>query len=296
MAKKSGFIAILGKPNAGKSTLMNALLGTNLSIVTPKPQTTRKEVIGILTEKDYQIIFLDTPGIIKPKYKLQEAMMETIPQAMQSADVLLVLLEVDSVKKQHPLHSETLALLQNTKLPKIAILSKIDTCKSTVEIIPLLEKIQKMDLFDEIIPLSAKEKVNLEPVVSSILNYLPEHEFYYDEESLSTQNNKFFVSEIIREQVFLLTEEEIPFSTEVQISEFYERERGKWFIGAEIIVEKKTQKQIIIGKSGSLIKQIGLQARFKIEELLEHEVYLELFVKVRQDWRNNPSQLKAFGY
>lgn len=297
MAKKSGFTALIGKPNAGKSTLLNTLLGTNLSIVTPKPQTTRKEVIGILTEENSQIIFLDTPGIIKPRYKLQEAMMELIPNAMQSADILLVLIEVDDAKKNlHPLHSETITMLEGMEIPKIAILTKIDQCKSNLEIIPLLEKISKITHFDEIIPISAREKTNLEPVLNSILKYLPENEFYYDEESLSTLNNKFFASEIIREQIFLLTEEEVPYSTEVQISEFYERERGKWFIGADIIVEKNTQKQIIIGKNGSLIKQIGLQSRMKIEELLEHEVFLELFVKVRADWRNNPGHLKSFGY
>lgn len=297
MAKKSGFVAIIGKPNAGKSTLLNSLLGTNLSIVTPKPQTTRKEVIGILTESNYQIVFLDTPGIIKPRYKLQEVMMEIIPAAIQSADIILVLLELDDVKKNlHPLHSETISLLEKIEVPKIALLTKIDLTKSKLELIPLLSKISEISKFDEIIPISAKNNENLTPVLDSILKYLPENNFYYDEESLSTLNNKFFASEIIREQVFLLTDEEVPYSTEVQVTEFYEREKGKWFIGAEIIVEKKTQKQIIIGKNGSLIKQIGLQSRIKIEELIEHDVFLELFVKVRADWRNNPTHLKSFGY
>lgn len=297
MAKKSGFVAIIGKPNAGKSTLLNSLLGTNLSIVTPKPQTTRKEVIGILTESDYQIVFLDTPGIIKPRYKLQEVMMEIIPAAIQSADIILVLLELDDVKKNlHPLHSDTISLLEKIEVPKIALLTKIDLTKSKLELIPLLSKIAEISKFDEIVPISAKNNENLTPVLDSILKYLPENNFYYDEESLSTLNNKFFASEIIREQVFLLTDEEVPYSTEVQVTEFYEREKGKWFIGAEIIVEKKTQKQIIIGKNGSLIKQIGLQSRIKIEELIEHDVFLELFVKVRADWRNNPTHLKSFGY
>jgi GTP-binding protein Era len=297
MSKQSGFVAIIGKPNAGKSTLLNTLLGTNLSIVTPKPQTTRKEVIGILTEENFQMVFLDTPGIIKPRYKLQEAMMELIPNVMQSADILLVLIEVDDLKKNdHSLHSETISLLERMEIPKIAILTKIDLCKSKLEIIPLLEKFKAITSFNEIIPISALNKENLKPVLDSILKYLPEHEFFYDEESLSTLNNKFFVSEIIREQIFLLTQEEIPYSTEVQITEFFERERGKWFIGADIIVEKQTQKQIIIGKGGTLIKQVGLQSRARIEELLEHSVFLELFVKVRADWRNNPTQLKSFGY
>jgi GTP-binding protein Era len=297
MNKKSGFVALIGKPNAGKSTLLNSLLGTDLSIVTPKPQTTRKEVIGILTEENYQMVFLDTPGIIKPRYKLQESMMEIIPNALQSADVLLVLIEVDDLKKNsNPLHSESIRLIESVTIPKIAILSKMDLCKSKLEIIPMLEKIAAITQFDEIIPISSKEKENLAPVLTSILKYLPENEFYYDEDSLSTLNNKFFASEIIREQIFHLTEEEIPYSTEVQIMEFSERENGKWYILADIIVEKQTQKQIVIGKQGSLIKQIGLRSRMKIEELLEHEVFLELFVKVRADWRNNPGHLKSFGY
>ncbi len=155
MSRKSGFAALIGKPNAGKSTLLNTLLGTNLSIVTPKPQTTRKEVIGILTEENYQIIFLDTPGIIKPRYKLQEAMMELIPNAMQSADILLVLIEVDDVKKNlHPLHSETIAMLEGITIPKIALLTKIDLCKSKLELIPILEKSEVSCNFDEIIPIS----------------------------------------------------------------------------------------------------------------------------------------------
>jgi GTP-binding protein Era len=297
MQKKSGFVSIIGKPNAGKSTLLNTLLGTKLSIVTPKPQTTRKEVVGILTEDNYQIVFLDTPGLLKPRYKLQEAMMEYIPQSLQSADILLFVFEIDNfIKSSNPLHSSILNLIESTELPKIAVLNKIDLCKSKNEIIPYLQTISNLAKFNDIIPISALNKENLQPLLDSILKYLPENEFYYDEESLSTLNNKFFVSEIIREKVFLLTEEEIPYSTEIQIVEFSEREQGKWYISAEIIVGKKSQKQIIIGKNGNLIKQIGQEARFEIEKLLEHPVFLELFVKVRNDWRNNATFLKSFGY
>lgn len=297
MQKKSGFVSIIGKPNAGKSTLLNTLLGTKLSIVTPKPQTTRKEVVGILTEDNYQIVFLDTPGLLKPRYKLQEAMMEYIPQSLQSADILLFVFEIDNfIKSSNPLHSSILNLIESTELPKIAVLNKIDLCKSKNEIIPYLQTISNLAKFNDIIPISALNKENLQPLLDSILKYLPENEFYYDEESLSTLNNKFFVSEIIREKVFLLTEVEIPYSTEIQIVEFSEREQGKWYISAEIIVGKKSQKQIIIGKNGNLIKQIGQEARFEIEKLLEHPVFLELFVKVRNDWRNNATFLKSFGY
>ncbi|MGB9701976.1 MAG: GTPase Era [Candidatus Kapaibacteriota bacterium] len=296
MIKKSGFVSIIGRPNAGKSTLLNTLLGTKLSIVTPKPQTTRKEIVGILTENNYQIIFLDTPGLLKPRYKLQEAMMEYIPHSLQSADILLFVFEIDNFKSPNPLHSSILNLIESSELPKIAVLNKIDLCKTKNEIIPYLQTISNLAKFDDIIPISALNKDNLQPLLDSILKYLPDNEFYYDEESLSTLNNKFFVSEIIREKVFLLTEEEIPYSTEIQIVEFSERDKGKWYISAEIIVGKKSQKQIIIGKNGNLIKEIGQEARFEIEKLLEHPVFLELFVKVRNDWRNNPTYLKSFGY
>lgn len=296
MIKKSGFVSIIGRPNAGKSTLLNTLLGTKLSIVTPKPQTTRKEIVGILTENNYQIIFLDTPGLLKPRYKLQEAMMEYIPHSLQSADILLFVFEIDNFKSPNPLHSSILNLIESSELPKIAVLNKIDLCKTKNEIIPYLQTISNLAKFDDIIPISALNKENLQPLLDSILKYLPDNEFYYDEESLSTLNNKFFVSEIIREKVFLLTEEEIPYSTEIQVIEFSERDKGKWYISAEIIVGKKSQKQIIIGKNGNLIKEIGQEARFEIEKLLEHPVFLELFVKVRNDWRNNPTYLKSFGY
>jgi GTP-binding protein Era len=296
MIKKSGFVSIIGRPNAGKSTLLNTLLGTKLSIVTPKPQTTRKEIVGILTEDNYQIIFLDTPGLLKPRYKLQEAMMEYIPHSLQSADILLFVFEIDNFKSPNPLHSSILNLIESSELPKIAVLNKIDLCKTKNEIIPYLQTISNLAKFDDIIPISALNKENLQPLLDSILKYLPNNEFYYDEESLSTLNNKFFVSEIIREKVFLLTEEEIPYSTEIQVIEFSERDKGKWYISAEIIVGKKSQKQIIIGKNGNLIKEIGQEARFEIEKLLEHPVFLELFVKVRNDWRNNPTYLKSFGY
>jgi GTP-binding protein Era len=295
--KKSGFVSIIGKPNVGKSTLLNSILGTKLSIVSPKPQTTRKEVVGILTENNYQIVFLDTPGLLKPRYKLQEVMMEYIPRSVQSADILLFVFDFEHLSKgNNPLHSSIINLIEEIQLPKIAVLNKIDVAKSKVEIIPILDTISNITKFDEIIPISALKKENLEPLLQSLLKYLPENEFYYDEESLSTLNNKFFAAEIIREKIFLLTEEEIPYSTEVQITEFKERETGKWFISSDIIVEKKTQKQIIIGKDGKLIKQIGQEARYEIEKLLEHPVFLELFVKVRNDWRNNPAFLKSFGY
>lgn len=297
MNTKAGFVAIIGKPNAGKSSLMNALIATKLSIVTPKPQTTRKEIVGILTNDNYQIVFLDTPGHIKPKYKLQEVMMEYIPNSIVAADLILAVFDYENYLKTKKLPLKDIEKLsEKNKVPKIAVLNKIDIAKKKAEIIPVLDEISNSNLFDEIIPISATLSQNLEELEKIIVKYLPTSQFYYDEESLSTLNSKFFAAEIIREKIFLNLEEEIPYSTEVQIQEFIEREKGKWFILADIIVEKPTQKQILIGKGGNMIKKISSEARLEIEKLLEYPVYLELFVKVRKDWRDNPTMIKSFGY
>ncbi len=297
MPVKAGFVSLIGKPNAGKSTIFNALLESKLSIVSPKPQTTRKEVVGILTENDCQIVLLDTPGLIKPKYKLQEVMMEYVPTSLESSDVVLVVFDYLNYSKTGKLISkEYLSMIEQIDIPKIAILNKIDLADNKAQLIPLLTAINNLNLFDEIVPLSAQDKTNLETLKEVIIKYLPESQFYYDEESLSTLNTKFFAAEIIREKIFLHTEEEIPYSAEVQIQEFIERENGKWFISADIILEKQSQKQILIGKNGSMIKQISSEARIEIENLLDYPVFLELFVKVRKDWRNNSTMLKSYGY
>jgi GTP-binding protein Era len=297
MPVKAGFVSLIGKPNAGKSTIFNAFLESKLSIVSPKPQTTRKEVVGILTENDCQIVLLDTPGLIKPKYKLQEVMMEYVPTSLESSDVVLVVFDYLNYSKTGKLISkEYLTMIEQVGIPKIAILNKIDLVDSKIQLIPLLTAINNLNLFDEIVPLSAKDKTNLDTLKEVIIKYLPESHFYYDEESLSTLNTKFFAAEIIREKIFLNTEEEIPYSAEVQIQEFIERENGKWFISADIILEKQSQKQILIGKNGSMIKQISSEARIEIEKFLDYPVFLELFVKVRKDWRNNTTMLKSYGY
>lgn len=297
MSTKAGFVTIIGKPNAGKSSLMNALIETKLSIVTPKPQTTRKEIVGILSTNDYQIVFLDTPGHIKPKYKLQEVMMEYLPNSIIAADIILAVFDYDNFTKTHKLPLNDIEkLVKNYEVPKIAVLNKIDIAKHKSHVIPILEELSNSKLFDEIIPLSATNSINLQELENTIVKYLPVSQFYYGEDSLSTLNSKFFAAEIIREKIFLNLEEEIPYSTEVQIQEFIEREKGKWFILADIVVEKNTQKQILIGKNGSMIKKISSESRLEIEKLLEYPVYLELFVKVRKDWRDNPKMIKSFGY
>lgn len=297
MNTKAGFVAIIGKPNAGKSSLMNSLIATKLSIVTPKPQTTRKEIVGILTDDNYQIVFLDTPGHIKPKYKLQEVMMEYIPNSIIAADIILAVFDYENFRKTNKLPlNDIIALSKPYNVPKIAILNKIDLAKNKSDIIPVLDEINRNNYFDEIIPVSATNSINLQELEQTLVEYLPKNQFYYDEDSLSTLNSKFFASEIIREKIFLNLEEEIPYSTEVQIQEFIEREKGKWYILADIIVEKPTQKQILIGQNGNMIKKISSEARLEIEKLLEYPVYLELFVKVRRDWRDNPKMIKSFGY
>lgn len=296
MPKRSGFVTLIGNPNVGKSTLVNTLIGEKISIVSSKPQTTRREIVGILTQDDYQIVFLDTPGMIVPRYKLQEIMMDYIPQSIASADLLLVIF--DYTKRNSPdfFELKNIDFLQNFSIKKFAVLNKIDLAKSKIEIIPSLDKISKLADFDEIIPISALTGENTEELEQLIVSNIPIHDFYYDEDALSTLNEKFFSAEIIRQVLFDKLSKEVPYSIEVQIDEFIERENGKWFINASIICERQTQKQIIIGADGRMIKEIGTRARQEIEEFLGYPVFLELFVKVRENWRDNPTHLKSFGY
>lgn len=296
MPKRSGFVTLIGNPNVGKSTLVNTLIGEKISIVSSKPQTTRREIVGILTQDDYQIVFLDTPGMIVPRYKLQEIMMDYIPQSIASADLLLVIF--DYTKRNSPdfFELKNIDFLQNFSIKKFAVLNKIDLAKSKIEIIPSLDKISKLADFDEIIPISALTGENTEELEQLIVSNIPIHDFYYDEDALSTLNEKFFSAEIIRQVLFDKLSKEVPYSIEVQIDEFIERENGKWFINASIICERQTQKQIIIGADGRMIKEIGTIARQEIEEFLGYPVFLELFVKVRENWRDNPTHLKSFGY
>lgn len=297
MSIKSGFVSIIGKPNVGKSTLMNALLGEKLSITTNKPQTTRKRILGILSQENYQIIFLDTPGILNPEYLLQEKMLEFIYQSIKDSDLLLILTDVNS----DPTGSKTLndeivtQILNDTKKKKILLLNKIDLSNQT-QIELLIKNYSKENLFEQIIPVSATEKFNLESVIETIVKLLPEHPKYFPDDQLTDENERFFVSELIREQILELYREEIPYSTEVQIEEFKERKKSKDYISAVIIVEKETQKPIILGNKGESIKKLGQMAREKIEKFLQREVYLELRVKVREKWRSNPNLLKSFGY
>ncbi|MDC1067677.1 GTPase Era [Candidatus Kapabacteria bacterium] len=296
MKTKAGYAVIIGKPNAGKSTLLNGLLDYKLSIVSPKPQTTRKRVLGIYNNDDTQIIFFDTPGLLKPKYEMQRSMMNFVNSSLDDADLMVYIQDIAKLELDKFPDPISKQIFENFKKPKILILNKIDLKKDVKETLPLIKKFYDEGTFDQIVPISAKSKENLDNVIKAISQYIPENPFYYDPELLSTEPQRFFVSELIREQIFFSFKEEIPYSTEVSILEFKEREKGKWYIHAEIIVERDNQKKILIGKGGAMIKNIGQYARKEIEELLGMDVYLEIFVKVRKDWRNNKSHLRSFGY
>ena len=297
MKHKSGYVTILGLPNAGKSTLLNAILGQKLAITNLKPQTTRKKIVGILSTDDYQIIFIDTPGLISPKYLLQEKMMSQIEGSISDADILIVLIDV----KKDPSGRSNLEnnLLKNNISRYsdriILLLNKIDLIKQE-ETVKLIEHFEKMNMFSRVIPVSALTEFNLESLIDAVVEKLPEGPAYYPTDIVADENDRFFVSEIIREKILDLYREEIPYSIEVIIPEFKEREKGKFFISAEIIVERDSQKAIVIGKNGISIKKLGESSRKAVEEFLQHEVYLDLRVKVRKNWRSDENMLKSFGY
>jgi GTP-binding protein Era len=297
MSVKAGYVAIIGLPNVGKSTLMNALLKQKISITTSKPQTTRKRILGILSEENYQIVFLDTPGILKPSYLLQEKMVEEIDLSVNDADVFVLIYDVSSISslKESEENEYIKKIIQEKNNQKILVLNKIDTLTQE-KTVALIERYEKLNVFKSVIPLSANLKFNLESLLNDILESLPEGQKFYPEDIVAEETERFFVSEIIREKIFELYEDELPYSCEVLIAEFKERENAKDFISAEIVVERESQKPIIIGKAGRAIKELGEKSRKNIEEFLEREVYLELRVKVREKWRSNQNMLKSFGY
>ncbi len=297
MNTHTGYVAFIGKPNVGKSTLMNALLGEKISIVTHKPQTTRKRVLGILSGDDYQAIFLDTPGILKPSYLLHKKLIDHVKLSINDADMLVIIVDIDDDPNGKKTFEDDLlkVVLASSRHKKILVMNKIDKSNENA-IASLTKKAEEMDCFDEIIPVSAAEEFNIDSVLNKIKEYLPEGPKFYPDDQLTDEPERFFVSEIIREKVFEQFKDEIPFSTEVMIDDFKERETGKDFIAASIIVERETQKPIIIGKRGDKIKRLGQIAREGIEQFLQRPVYLELHVKVKPRWRSNEQMLKNFGY
>lgn len=287
---QSGFVAIIGRPNVGKSTLINAILGQKLCIVSPKAQTTRHRILGIYNENRCQIIFVDSPGIIKPKYHLQKVMMKSVQNALYDSELVLLVVE----PYPQPLESEVFFQLQKVKAPIILVINKSDTAHSEQiqnRIITLKEQI----VFQDSIAISALKNENIQELLNKILQFLPEGPAYFDKEMLSDRPERFFIAEIIREKIFLNTEDEIPYSCDVSVLICEERENIFW-IEAEIYVSRKNHKAMLIGKNGQMIKKIGTEARPEIQELLGKEVYLNLYVKVSEDWKNDPLKLKYFGY
>ena len=287
---KSGFVNIFGKPNAGKSTLLNALMGEKMAIVSHKVQTTRHRIKAIMTEKDYQIIFSDTPGIIEPKYKLHEKMMQAVKGSLEDADVALLITDVrENTEESHTIFSGL-----NLKAPAIVILNKADTVNDE-QLKTTTRFYAQQPYCKEVVALSALKKTGIEELIQRILAYLPEGHPFYEGDDLSDMPTKFFVGEMIREKIFLLYGDEIPYHTTVLVREFKEK-TTLIKIAAEIIVQRDTQKGIILGEGGSMIKKLGTDARKDIEAFLGRKIFLELFVKIKPKWRDNEMQLKEYGY
>ena len=291
MNHKSGFVNIIGNPNVGKSTLMNALVGERLSIITPKAQTTRHRIFGILNEPEYQIVFSDTPGVIQPAYKMQEQMMKFVSDAFEDADVFLYLVEPgDRALKDQGFFEKLL----NTKFPVLLIINKIDTTNQELlenEVLYWNEALPNA----EIIPISALKEANTAYLLERLIALIPQSPPYFDKDALTDKTERFFVSEIVREQILMNYKKEIPYSVEVDVEEFKEAE-DIIRMRAVIYVARDSQKGIIIGHRGSMLKRVGVGARKQLEKFFAKKVHLETFVKVRKNWRDSDAQLKRFGY
>lgn len=290
MPHKAGFVSLIGKPNVGKSTLMNTLVGEKLSIITPKAQTTRHRILGIVNDENSQIVFSDTPGVIKPVYGMQESMMSFVNGSLVDADIILFVTDINEKYDEN----DVLEKLAKTSSPIAVVINKIDKSSEDAvkeKILYWEEKLKPQAIF----AVSALHDHNVTAVMRFIMGNLPEHPAYYDKDTLTDRNERFFVSEIIREKVFKLYEKEIPYSTEVIITAF--KDEPKIIrISAEIIVERDSQKNILIGKAGEMLKKVGTYARRDMEEFLQKKVFLEMFVKVIPDWRNRKNYLRSFGY
>lgn len=288
---KSGFVNILGNPNVGKSTLMNRLSGERLSIITSRAQTTRHRIMGIINGDDFQIVYSDTPGIIKPKYRLQDSMMKQVSVALTDADIILYVTDVIEDAQKN---SSYLERIHNTSVPAIIALNKIDLAASD-KINQLKEKWQHLLPGSDLIPVSALNNINLDLLFNKIHDLLPEGPLYFPEDVLTDKTQRFFVSEIIREKIFDNYRKEIPYSVEVRV-ESYKEEKDIIRISAVIYVLRNSQKGILIGHEGKALKKTGTQARIYMEDFLGKKVFLELFVKVKKDWRDKNGMLKEFGY
>ncbi len=288
---KAGFVSIIGKPNVGKSTLMNQLVGERLSIITSKAQTTRHRILGIVNGDDFQIVYSDTPGIIKPQYELHQSMMRFVNSSLEDADLILFMVELG---EKYNKEDEILTKLTNTKVPVVLVINKIDQAKGT----QLQDKLTYWkDVFtpSEVITISALNGTHVKDLFGCILSHMPNHPPYFPKDELTDKPERFFVAEMIREKIFLNYKQEIPYSSEVVVTEFKEDDKIIR-IRAEIFVERKTQKGILIGKNGSALKKVGTEARAEMEAFFGKKVFLETFVKVEPDWRSKSLQLRRFGY
>ena len=289
---KAGFVNIVGNPNVGKSTLMNELVGERISIITAKAQTTRHRILGIVNTDDYQIVFSDTPGVLKPKYKLQESMLGFSEEALTDADILLYVTDIieDPLKNK-----DFLDKVAKEKIPVLLIINKIDLLKGNAELEGILDRWKEFLPNAQVFPMSALHKFNVQNLMDRIVELLPDSPPFFGKDALTDKPARFFVTEIIREKILLNCNEEVPYATEVIVEKFAEKENSI-HIMAVVYVERDSQKGIIIGKEGRMLKRIGSAARHDIELFFQKKIYLEVFVKVEKDWRNRENKLRAFGY
>ncbi len=285
---KSGFIAIVGAPNVGKSTLLNYVIGQKISIVSNKPQTTRNKILGVCTDKDSQMVFLDTPGIHKPKTKLGETMIQSVVDSLDGVDLVLFLVEPNKSGNHE------MELLKKVKKPIILVINKVDTIRQS-ELLECIQNYEKEEIFSEIVPISALTGKNVDTLKKVMMGYLPEGPKYYDEETVTEETERQIVSEMIREKALLYLQEEIPHGIAVWIDSMKE-ENKIMRISATIYCERESHKGMIIGKSGAMLKKIGSAARGDIEKMLDQKVFLELWVKVREKWRDDSKELKKLGF
>lgn len=292
MEHRAGFVNIVGNPNVGKSTLMNQLVGERVSIITQKAQTTRHRILGIVNADDYQIVFSDTPGVLKPKYKLQESMLNFSEGALTDADVLLYVTDVveDATK-----NADFIAKVAKEKVPVLLVINKIDLLKGNADLLTVMDKWKALLPQAEVFPMSAKENFNVQSLMKRIVELLPPSPPYFGKDALTDKPVRFFVTEIIREKILLTYDKEVPYATEV-IVEKYDEGKTDIHIMAVVYVERDSQKGIVIGHGGQKLKRVGMESRRDIEKFFGKKVFLEIFVKVEPDWRNRENKLRAFGY
>ena len=289
---RAGFVNIVGNPNVGKSTLSNRLVGERLSIITSKAQTTRHRIMGIVNGDDYQIVFSDTPGVLKPKFKLQESMLDFSTGALIDADILLYVTDViESPTK----NQDFLDKVAREKIPVLLVINKIDLLKGNEDLIAIIDRWKQLLPEAEVFPTSATENFNVDNLMARIVEHLPESPPYFGKDALTDRNSRFFVTEIIREKILLTYDKEVPYATQVIVEKFDESDTAI-HIMAVIYVERDSQKGIIIGRQGVKLKHVGIEARKDIERFFEKKVFLQLYVKVERDWRNQENKLRAFGY